>query len=131
MKIYLYAQQIGRAYRILWYFSTWLLAVVAIQLILKPQGVTETALSATQQRIRWFLWTPISIVVGLAQAITWPKELSAWAVVTSAICLLVIAVVALVQDRAKIFFVAMILQIIVIIVSVIYLKRLDSLPRGS
>lgn len=131
MKINLFAQHVSRARRVLWYFSTWLLAVVAIQIILKPQGVTETALSATQQRISWIFCSPVSILIGLAQAFTWPEEVAGWAVVTAAICILIIAVVALAQDRTRIFLVTMILQIIVIMVSVIYLKRLDSLPGGS
>jgi hypothetical protein len=54
------------------YIAIWLLTAVAFEVFMQPDGMTETDLTSTQQRIRWPLYTPLMALLGLARAFTWP-----------------------------------------------------------
>lgn len=85
--------------RLLIYFALWLLAALAFQIFLQPQGLTETHLTPIQQRISWPLYTPFMSVVGLAQAVTWPDFPKALAVFVAAVCFALHAILALACAR--------------------------------
>ena len=50
----------------------WSLAILAFEIFLMPEGLTETDLSAFQQRVSWPLYTPVMASLGLARALVSP-----------------------------------------------------------
>ena len=117
--------------RFLVYFSVWLLAVLAIQIFLPPEGPSETDRTAIHQRLLWPFYTPLMVVVGLARAATWPSRFPdwlPWAIVTG---LAVHFIVAATRSRRSSFVAVTCFQVLVLAVGVIYFVRQSFLPTGG
>ena len=117
--------------RLLIYAAVWLLAVLAFELFLQPEGLTETDLSPIQQRIRLPLYSPLMAVVGLAQSVTWPTFPSSSALDVSAACFVVHAIAALTRSRRGSVIALTCAQTLLLTVAVIYYVRQSQLPTGG
>ncbi len=117
--------------RLLIYFAVWLLAALAFQFFLQPIGLTETALTPIQQRIRWPIYTPLMIVAGLAHAVTWSDFPQAWVGFAVAALLVLHAILALTRARRSSFVVLISTQALLLTFAVIYFVRLSELPSGG
>jgi len=122
--------RVGFRHRMLIYFAVWLLAVLAIQVFLRPMGLTETALTPIQQRIRWPLYTPFMAVIGLAQAVTWPASPQALAGIAAVTIFALHALLMLTRTRRYSFVVLAVVQVLLLAVAVIYYVRWSELPTG-
>ena len=56
--------------RILIYFAVWMVAVLAFEIGLEPEGLTETTLTPLQQRLELLIYAPVMVLAGLAEAIS-------------------------------------------------------------
>src|SRR5215218_10227701 len=82
--------QVRFSRRLAIYLSVWLLAALALEVFLRPEGLTETSASPLEQRLWLPIYTPLMVILGLAQAATWPRDHFAhWAVAAAFICFLV------------------------------------------
>jgi len=117
--------------RVLVYFSVWLLAVLTIQIFLPPEGPSETDRPAIQQRFLWPLYTPLMVVVGLAQAATWPGRFPDWVGWTILSGLAVHFIVAATRSRRSSFVAVTCFQVLVLAVGVISFVRQSYLPTGG
>ncbi|CAN5724215.1 hypothetical protein BH11VER1_BH11VER1_21350 [soil metagenome] len=117
--------------RLFIYLAIWLLAAMAFQFFLPPEGATVTELTPFQQRIRWPLYTPIYLLVGLAQSFAWPERISSWAGVAATLCFLFHAVLTLTLSRRFAFLIMCGLQVVLVVVSVVYFIRFSQLPSGG
>lgn len=59
--------------RLLVYLAVWLLAALAIQVFLQPEGLTVTFLTPSQQRVEWLLFTPFMVYWGLEHHFSLPQ----------------------------------------------------------
>lgn len=117
--------------RLFVYLSLWMLAAVALQTSLQPEGATETNFSPLQQHLYWLLYTPLMAFAGLAQAATWPHPFpgwTAWAVVAGFALHFIIAMANL---RRSLFLVVTGVQALSLAVGVIYFVRQSWLPTGG
>jgi len=117
--------------RLLVYFSSWLLVAVAFQPFLQPEGPTESALSPTQQRLLWPLYTPLMVVVGLVQVVTGPGHFPGWAPWVVVAGLAVHFIMAMTRARRLSFAAFTGIQILVLAVGVLYFVRQSHLPSGG
>ncbi len=113
------------------YFGVWLLALLALQIFLQPEGATESSFTATQQRLLWLPYTPLMVVVGLAQAATWPGSFPNWAPWMVVGVLVGHALVALTRVRRSSFVVLIGVQVVLFGVAVFYFVRQAQLPTGG
>ena len=111
--------------------SGWILAAVAFQIFLQPLGLTETSLTPLQQRMQWPLLTPIMVIVGLAQASTWPAAPHAFVGISVAVGIVFHAIAALTISRLKSFIVLMFVQMGFLTVAVICFVRWSQTPSGG
>ena len=117
--------------RALAYFALWFLAAISFEIYLRPEGVTETDLSETQQRWIWLPYTPIFIAVGLAYA-TWPSDPNALLILLAFMGLAAHAILALILVHRRSSFIALIcVQVLLLTVGVIYFLRFSRLPSGG
>jgi hypothetical protein len=116
--------------RLLIYLGVWLLAALAIQLMLRPEGLIESDLTPLQQRFLWPLYIPVMVALGLAQAFTWPDFPGAGVSLIAGGALAVHAAVALTRVRRGSFLVLTCVQG-VFLVAVVYFVRQSELPSGS
>ena len=117
--------------RLLIYFTGWLLAALAIQIFLEPEGLTVTHLTPIEQRISWPFYTPFMAVVGLAQAVTWPDFPQATAGLAAATCFVLHAIIALACGRRSSFIALTAAQALLLTIAVIYFVRQSQLPSGG
>jgi hypothetical protein len=117
--------------RLLIYIAMWLLAALAFQLVLQPDGLTETDLSPIQQRVRWPLYTPIMAAVGLAQAFTWPDFPGSTAFWVAVACFAVHAAVALTRSHYIAFIALSLAQAFLFVIAVIFFFRHTQLPTAG
>ena len=116
--------------RFLIYLAVWLLAAVAFEIFLRPEGLTETHLTPLQQRLLWPLYTPLLVFFGLAQAVSTPRDIPQsffWVVVA-----LLVAHAALTLSRNRpIVFAALIgVQALTLAVAVTCFIHFSRLPHG-
>lgn len=117
--------------RIFSYFAGWVLVALAFQVFLQPLGLTETALTPIQQRMLWPLWAPVMVIVGLAQAATWPASPQAVVGISVAVGMVFHAFAALTISHFKAFIVLMLAQMGFLTIAVIYFVRWSQLPSGG
>ena len=116
--------------RLFWYVAVWLFTVLAFQIFLTPEGLTETNLSEMEQRIRWPLYTPIMVVIGFAEAFTWPTDFTAVAFVGAFACLVAHAITMLTRVHFRPFVLMLCIQTVLLAIAVIYFIRFSQLPGG-
>jgi hypothetical protein len=116
--------------RLLGYLAVWLLAALAFEAFLRPQGFTETHLTPLQQRLQWPLATPLMVFFGLAQALTIPRDIPQsffWLCVT---VFLAHAIMVLRCTQFPMFATLMGLQALTLAVGVAYFVHFSRLPDG-
>jgi len=117
--------------RLLIYIAVWLLAVLAFEVFLQPEGLTETDLTPFQQRIRLPLYTPLMAVLGLAQSVTWPAIPTPFDLCGAAACFGLHAIAALTRSRRSSLIAFTCVQALLLTASVVYYVRLCRLPSGG
>lgn len=116
--------------RIAVYLGLWLLAVIAFEIWLTPEGMTETHLTEAQQRIQWPLYTPLMVVVGIVEPFSPSGDLTSnggWI----AVVFLVHAVVMLTSKRLPVFAGLACVQLALLAIGVVNFIRLSQLPSGG
>jgi hypothetical protein len=117
--------------RVIAFFALWILAAVAFEIFLAPEGSTVTDKSELHQRLTLPLWTPLLAAFGLAQAATWPHSFPAWAVFAPGCYFCVQAVSCLVFSRRSVFASLCSLQVVMLTIAVVYFVRFSRLPSGG
>lgn len=123
--------RVSIARRVLYYGAVWLFAVIAFQVLLKPDGLTESNLGELQQRVRWPLYAPIMATLGLAKAFTWPRDATGGTVFAAAVCFAVHAILTITQSHRRAFVLMICIQAALLVVAVIYFIRFSRLPAGG
>jgi hypothetical protein len=116
--------------RLVTYLAIWLVAALAFEILLQPEGLTETDLTPFQQRIRMPVYVPLMAVIGLAQSVTWPTFPDSSALDVAAACLVLHAVVALSLARRGSFLALATIQTLLLTIAVIYFIHHSHLPSG-
>lgn len=114
--------------RLLIYGAVWLLAALAFQVFLQPEGLTETSLAPMQQRIRWPLYTPLMAMVGLSYAVSWPDSPREDVGLAAGAGLVLHGILALACARRSRFIAFTLAQTLLLTVAVIYFIRQTQLP---
>jgi hypothetical protein len=117
--------------RVLVYFSTWILVALAFQILLRPEGPTETDFSPLQQRLLWPLYAPLMVVVGLVQAATGSARFPNWAPWLVVAGFAVHFIIALTRVRRSSFVALIAIQVPFLVIAVIYFVRQSYLPTGG
>ena len=117
-------------WRLSGYGAVWLLAALAIQLFLKPEGLTETNLYEAQQRALWLLYTPVMASIGLADVLERVSRLADWAPLIIVICFVLHALVTLTRSRARSFAIMLLIQIVFLSLAITNFIQLSRLPAG-
>lgn len=128
--IYPPGRRITVRWRLLGYGAVWLLAALAIQLFLRPEGLTETNLNEAQQRALWLLYTPVMATIGLADALQRVSRLADWSPLVIAICFALHALVILTQSRPRFFAIMIFVQIVLLSLAIMSFIHLSRLPAG-
>jgi hypothetical protein len=117
--------------RLLIYLAVWLLAALAFEALLRPQGFTETHLTPLQQRLQWLFATPLMVFFGLAQALLTPRDIPQsffWLCVT---VFLAHAIMVLRRTQLPMFATLIGLQALTLAGGVAYFIHFSRLPDGS
>ena len=128
---FLPGRKLSARQRLFWYIAVWVLAALAFQLFLRPEGLTETNLPEVQQRLSWPFYTPFMVTIGLAEVFTWPQTFNTVALLGSAVCLLVHAVITFTRVYARSFLVMICIQVVLLGIAVFYFVRFSQLPSGG
>ena len=137
MKALIEGSHIGVRQRVIAYLVLWLIAAIAIQIFLKPEGLTETDLSPFQQRIRWPIYTPLMIALGLGRVITlpllpllhWSNEmLTFW---IAFVGLAVIGIITLTRRSRQVFVVMLCVNAVLLAISVFFFLQIAAIPSGG
>jgi hypothetical protein len=117
--------------RVCVYFFIWLLAAIAFQIFLHPQGTTETDLTLLEQRLAWAISTPLMVVIGLSQAVMWPHQFTdgLFGVVVTGMLLHIL--VTFTSSRRLLFIGLTCIQILFLVTAVVYFFRYSNLPTGG
>lgn len=127
----LHLRRIKVRWRLLGYAAVWLLAALAVQLFLRPEGLTETSLNEAQQRALWLLYTPVMATIGLSHALERVRNLADWVPVIIVICFVLHAIVTLIQSRTRSFAIMLLIQIVVLSLAITSFIDLSRLPAGG
>jgi len=117
--------------RLVWYGALWVLAAIAIQVFLKPEGLTETNLSEIQQRIRWPFYTPLMVAMGLAAAFARSAVYNGWAISTALSCFVIHGFITLTRTSARSFALMILIHAALLGVAVICFLRFARMPTGT
>ena len=137
MKALIEGSHIGVRQRVIAYLVLWLIAAIAIQIFLKPEGLTETDLSPFQQRIRWPIYTPLMIALGLGRVITlpllpllhWSNEmLTFW---IAFVGLAVIGIITLTRRSRQVFVDMLCVNAVLLAISVFFFLQIAAIPSGG
>lgn len=122
------------------YLAVWILAAVAFEVLLKPEGLTETDLTEFQQRLRWPLHTPLMVLLGIWQAIGW--SITSFGAVRgdfAAACvglagflwLLAVAALVLKRNRLPTFASMLVVHAVTVGIGVFFFLQLAREPSGG
>ncbi len=112
------------------YLCVWLLAVLAFEGFLRPEGLTETHLSPLQQRLQWPLYTPLMVFFGLGQALSTPSDTPQFYFWICLILFLAHAALSLTRTHLASFSILIGVQTATIAVAVSYFIHFSRLPTG-
>lgn len=121
-------RHISFARRFLYYGITWLLAVIAFQIFLRPEGPTETDVSAFEQRLWLPFYTPVIVFIGFTRAVAGISHSGAWSIVISLVCLIGVGITTLTQSRCRPFMLMVGIHSVLLVIGVLYAIRVSRLP---
>jgi hypothetical protein len=116
--------------RFLTYLGVWLLAALAFEVALQPEGLTETYLTPLQQRLQWPLYTPLMVFFGLSQALSTPRDVPQYLFWLFVAVFLFHALLVLRRVRLPVFAALIGLQALTLAVGVAYFVHFSRLPDG-
>ncbi len=117
--------------RLLVFIGLWLLAGVAFEVFLQPEGLTETAETETHQRLMWPLVAPLMVAIGLAEDTDWSAFPTGGAMLASVGCLGLQALCTLLCKNWRLLLVAGFVQTLLLASGVVGLIHLSGLPSGG
>jgi hypothetical protein len=125
-----HAKRISVKSRFVLYAALWLVAMMTVELLMRPEGNTETDLNGLQQRLLWPFQTPLLVMFGLAEILSASDGPGLLALLAAALCFGIHAIVTLTRTELRSFRWMVVAQGILLAIAVTGFLHFANLPSG-